>query len=158
MNKLNEQGQFIFYFTAELEDFHVVELSTRITSAQELLNLGIKGLNLPRHSIQSALYNHKDSIQDAAYTVISDWVKQYQHASEAYFNILASLQKCKMNQLASQLREWAEGPYSTWLITKESKSNDMKPIKTLLILYEVLFEFFYNSTFPAKSWQDSCQH
>ena len=94
------------------------------------------------HKIQSELYNHKESIQDAAYAVISDWVKQYQHASEAYVNILASLEKCKMNQLASQLRKWAEVASDTGQITKESKSNDTELIKTALILYAVFMFFF----------------
>ena len=87
------------------------------------MNLGIKGLNLPRHTIQSAVYNNKDCIQDAAHAVISDWALQYETKSMAYVDIIASLQKCKMNQLASEMRQWAEGVAFTEDISKQSKFN-----------------------------------
>ena len=106
-----------------LEDYHILELSTRITNQQELMNLGINGLKLPRHTIQSALYNHKGCIQDAANDVLSTWAQRYETPSEAYVNILAGLAKCKMNHLASQLREWSVGVASTWPISNERKSN-----------------------------------
>ena len=96
------------------------KLSTRITDRQELLNLGIIGLQLPRHIIQSALYNDRNSIQDAAFTVISDWVKQQKTRSEAYANITGCLQKCKMKQLATELRQWVEGAVPTE-ISREGK-------------------------------------
>ena len=116
----------LIHISAELKDSHLVELSTRITSQQELMNLGIKGLNLPRHTIQSALYNHRDSIQDAAYAVISDWVLQYETRSKAFATLVACLQKCKMRQLATELRLWVEGADSTQEISKESRYNFSK--------------------------------
>ena len=85
------------------------------------MDLGIKGLNLPRHTIQSAVYNNKDGIQEAAHAVISDWALQYETKSMAYVDIIAGLQKCKMNQLASEMRQWAEGAAFTKDISKESK-------------------------------------
>ena len=103
-----------------LEDSHVHELSTRITNQQDLMNLGINGLKLPRHTIQSALYNHRDSIQGAAYAVILDWMKQQDTRTEAFANIIDCLQKCKMNQLATELWQWAEGAVLTQ-ISSESK-------------------------------------
>ena len=84
-----------------LEDAHILELSTRISSTQDLLNLGINGLNLPRHTIQSAVHYHKDSIQEAAYTVLTSWANQQETVAEAYINIVAALKQCKMNQLAT---------------------------------------------------------
>ena len=112
------------HILAMLEDSHILALSTRITNLQELMNLGINGLNLPRHIIQSAVYNSKDSIHDATIDVLSSWVKQQANMSEAYVNILASLEKCKMTQLATQLREWAEGTADTCQTSKESKLKD----------------------------------
>ena len=111
----------IICISAELEDSHILELSKRITSKQELMNLGIKGLNLPRHTIQSAVYNNKDCIQDAAHAVISDWAQKHETKSMAYENIIASLQKCKMNQLASEMRQWAESAAFTEDISQQSK-------------------------------------
>ena len=113
----------IICISAELEDSHILELSRRITNKQELMNLGIKGLNLPRHTIRSALYKNKDCIQDAAHAVISDWALQYETKSMAYVDIIASLQKCKMNQLASEVRQWAESAAFIEDISKQSKFN-----------------------------------
>ena len=104
-----------------LEDSHILELSTRITSTPDLLNIGINGLNLPRHTIQSAVHNHRDSIQEAAYTVLTSWANQQETKTEAYLNIIAALKQCKMNQLATELRQWVEGTAFTEQLSKESK-------------------------------------
>ena len=85
------------------------------------MDLGIKGLNLPSHTIQSAVYNNKDCIQEAARAVISDWALQYETKSMAYVSMIAGLQKCKMNQLASEMRQWAESAAFTEDISKQSK-------------------------------------
>ena len=85
------------------------------------MNLGIKGLNLPRHTIQSAVYYNKDYIQDAAHAVISEWAFQYRDHSVAYINMIAGLQRCKMTHLATELRQWAEGEAFTEQISKQSK-------------------------------------
>ena len=85
------------------------------------MNLGIKGLNLPRHTIQSAVYYNKDYIQDAAHAVISEWALQCRDHSVAYRNMIAGLQKCKMTDLATELRQWAEGEAFTEQISKQSK-------------------------------------
>ena len=111
----------IIHISAELQDVHILQLSTKITNLQELMNLGINGLNVPRHTIQSALYNNRHNINDAAHAVISDWALQYETKSMAYVNIIAGLQKCKMLQLATELRQWAEGEAFTDHISKESK-------------------------------------
>ena len=116
----------IIRISAELEDSHVLELSTRITNQQELMNLGINGLNLPRHTVQSAVYNNRNSIQDAAYAVISGWALQHKTKSKAYVNIIPCLQKCKMTQLATELRKWVEGATFTEQISKESKFHFFK--------------------------------
>ena len=85
------------------------------------MNLGINGLNLPRHTIQSAVYNHRDNIKDAAHAVLSEWALQHKTKSMAYASMIAGLQKCKMIQLATELRQWAEGEAFTEQISKQSK-------------------------------------
>ena len=107
-----------------LEDSHILELSTRISSTQDLLNVGIYGLNLPRHTIQSAVYNHKDSIQEAAYTVLTTWANQQETKAEAYLNIITAFKKCKMNQLATELRQWVDGEAFTEQLSKERMLKD----------------------------------
>ena len=90
-----------------------------MTSEQDLMNLGIKGLNIPRHKIQSTIHD-KDSINDAAHHVISTWVGQQNNRSEAYLNLISGLQKCRMNQLASELKQWVEGAVDIHMISEDS--------------------------------------
>ena len=69
------------------------------------------------------MYNNKDCIQDAAHAVISDWAQKHETKSMAYENIIASLQKCQMNQLASEVRQWAEVAAFKEDISQQSKFN-----------------------------------
>ena len=95
-------------FVGCLEDSHILDLSKRITGEEELLTLGIKGLELPDFKIKSALYDNKQ-IQSAAYEVLSSWRQQYENSQEAFQNLIAALVKVEMNQLAAQLQEWTHG-------------------------------------------------
>ena len=97
-----------------------------ISNQQDLMKLAINGLKLPRDTVQSALYNNRNSIQDAAYAVISDWALQHRTKSKAYENIIASLQKCEMIHLAIELRQWAEGAASMEQISEKSELNLLK--------------------------------
>ena len=85
-----------------------MDLSKRITSEEELLTLGIKGLELPDFKIKSALYDNKH-IQSAAYEVLSFWRQKYESSHEAFQNLIAALVKVEMNQLAAELQEWTQG-------------------------------------------------
>ena len=95
-------------FTGCLEDSHILDLSKRITSEEDLLTLGIKGLALPKFKIRSALYDNKH-IQSAAYEVLSFWRQKYESSHEAFQNLIAALVKAEMNQLAAELQEWTRG-------------------------------------------------
>ena len=85
-----------------------MELSKRITSESELMNLGIRVLKQPEFIIKTALYNKKE-IQKATYEVLSTWEKQQNSLQEAYINLHAGLKKNQMIQLAAELRQWVEG-------------------------------------------------
>ena len=54
-----------------LEDSHVLHLSQRITSEQHLRDLGTRALGVKQHIIDTALFNYRTCIQDAAYNVLS---------------------------------------------------------------------------------------
>ena len=58
-----------------LEDVHILELSKRITNEPDLMELGVKILQLPDFIVKTALYNKKE-IQSATHEIISDWSKQ----------------------------------------------------------------------------------
>ena len=82
-----------------LEDVDILELSDRITSEQELMNLGVKVLNLPDFKVQSALYDKKE-LQPATQKILRSWRKAQTNKHEAYQILCKELRKHKMNMLA----------------------------------------------------------
>ena len=95
--------------TGRLEDVHLLELSRKITSAQELEDLGIKVLKLRGYKIKAALYDHSNSIQAATHDVISSWVQKQSSRQEAYTTLLTGLKEAELHQLAGELQELVEG-------------------------------------------------
>ena len=103
-------SQIMQFLSDELDDAHVLELSRRITSESELLNLGINGLRLREYIIDAALFRHPKDIQDAAHYVLREWVKRQSNRVDAYHSLLKCLKQCEMNELARDLRKLAVGP------------------------------------------------
>ena len=106
--------------TGTLEDSHLVHLSEMITSKAQLRSLGIIGLGLKKEVVDTALHNHR-TIEDAAYNVVSTWSLQWTHRSEAFTNLIASLRKCQMNQLANELQQ-IKSQASSETLTTETES------------------------------------
>ena len=65
----------------------------------ELRDLGTKVLKLPQFVIDTALYNHRTDINEAAHVVVSTWCQQLENQQEAYDILQAELQK-KIQQAA----------------------------------------------------------
>ena len=80
-----------------LQDEHVLDISKRITSGEELMDFGIKGLGLPDFKIKTAMYDHSDSIQAATHELLSTWLKKQTDRQEAYKNLQAGLKRAQMN-------------------------------------------------------------
>ena len=95
-----------------LEDIHLVELSSLITSPIDLRTLGIKGLKLPESTIQSALTDNPGAIQAAAYSVLSTWRKRYKDPVAAFNNLVTALRKCWMYNFAWNLTKGAQRRHS----------------------------------------------
>ena len=95
--------------TDSLEDVHLLDLSKRITTGEELTDLGIKVLKLPDFRIRAALYDHKKSIQAATQDVIHSWLLQQSNRQEAYTALHTGLKEAKMHQLAGELQLWVKG-------------------------------------------------
>ena len=106
-------SQIIQFLSGELDDSHVFELSRRITSESELLNLGINGLKLREYITDAAVYRHPKDIQDAAHDVLKEWVKRQSNRVDAYHSLLRCLKDCEMNELARDLRKLAVGPVNS---------------------------------------------
>ena len=69
-----------------LEDTHLWELAQRITSEQELRDLGLKILRLPGYKVKSALYNKRD-IELAAYETLETWMENQINRKKTYRNL-----------------------------------------------------------------------
>ena len=93
------------------------------------MNLGINGLEMPQDMIHSAVYNHKGSIKDAAHDVLSDFVRRFESKMDAYKYLMRGLHKCKMNQLAAEVRQWVEGGWDSQQISDESKYISYKYLR-----------------------------
>ena len=112
---------------------HLAKLSRSITTPTELKTLGIESLKIPESNIQSALTNNRGDIRAAAYRVLSTWRKKYEDPSEAFRDLVAALEKCDMNQYASQLQPHPQaGPSSdgpgTVTNRKSPKTTDSEPL------------------------------
>ena len=105
-----------------LEDVHILELSKRITNEPDLMELGVKVLELPDFIVKTALYNKRE-IQLATHEVISDWSKQQTNRFEAYTALKKALEKSKFTSLAGVLQQWVEGTVQQLDISNQSKST-----------------------------------
>ena len=108
------------FTSGSLEDVHILELSKRITNEPDLMELGIKVLELPDYVVKTALYNKKE-IQLATHEVISDWSKQQANRFEAYTALKQVLEKSKFMSLAGELQQWVEGTVQHLDISDQSK-------------------------------------
>ena len=106
--------------SGSLEDVHILELSKRITNEPDLMELGVKVLQLPDFIVKTALYNKKE-IQSATHEVISDWSKQQTNTFGAYTALKEALEKSKFTSLAGVLQQWVEGTVQHLDISGQSK-------------------------------------
>ena len=88
-----------------LNDSDLLKLSERITNRDELMKLGVNDLKLPDCKIKSALYDHRDSINSAAYEVLSSWQLQHENRNDAHNILLSSLTQHNMMYLIGAIQE-----------------------------------------------------
>ena len=86
------------------------------------MKLGVKVLKLPDYKIKSALYNHSDSINSAAYEVLSKWRVQYENRYEAYNILMSSLEQHNMMHFVGATQEPSEETRANLSISVESKT------------------------------------
>ena len=112
-----------------MEDAHLWELAQRITSTQDLLDLGLKVLKLPDYKVESALSSKKE-VELAAHRTLQIWIRKQTNRYEAYRTLVTSLKSCGMHQLAAQLMEWVEKTRMTsdFLETRELVAMEMRSV------------------------------
>ena len=98
----------ICHVSGSLTDAHILELSKRITNESELMDLGVKVLELPDFLIKTAMYDNTGKIQPATHETLSRWLKNQNNRQEAYKNLYTGLGRSGMNQLAAELKQWVE--------------------------------------------------
>ena len=104
-----------------MDDTHLWELAQRITTQQELLDLGLKVLGLPHHQVSSALTNNRD-VDLAAHHILQIWYRQYTSSIEAYTDLYTSLKRHGKIQLAAQLQELVSPGATPSTSTKANQS------------------------------------
>ena len=98
----------MLYCLGSLEDEHIWKLAERITSEQQLKDLGLKVLQIRDFKIESALTD-KRNINPAAHRVLQTWVSGQNNPCEAYTNLVSGLRSNELNALAGELTKWVEG-------------------------------------------------
>ena len=101
---------YLFGQTDSLTDSHILELSRRITDAEELWVLGVNVLGLSEHEIRSTQTKYHPDINQTAHHLLTTWLRQQVDRQEAYTALLVSLRGCQgMQNLAGRLKQWVEG-------------------------------------------------
>ena len=99
---------FISQITENLTDIHVLKLAERVTNVNDLQQLGVEILDLPKYTVDAAVTNSRNSIQSAVYDVLRTWMKRQSTRREAYDTLMKALLENKWDNLATELREWPE--------------------------------------------------
>ena len=97
-----------------------MDLSHRITSRKDLLEVGVKVLKLPDCKIQTALCDHKD-IYSATHDVLRSWRKGQNNDQEAYIILKASFRQHGFNNLAAVLDREPTTASAIFTLSQESK-------------------------------------
>ena len=84
------------------------DLSERITSEGDLLDVGLKMLNIPERKIDLALANHPRNIQAAVREVLRFWLRQQTNREIAYTVMYDALWRNGWKMLANELKKWVE--------------------------------------------------
>ena len=100
-----------------------MKVADRITSEDDLVNVGVTGLKIPYHKIKSALTNHPKDIQSATHDVLYTWVKSQLSRAEAFEELCTALRKCEMNLLATELETWANKEDTPNTLCEERRYN-----------------------------------
>ena len=101
--------QSSLFYLGSLEDDHIVKLCQQITSRADLMELGVNVLRLPGYTVDSAITDNRNSIQEAAHKVLSTWLVRQANKTEAYRSLVTSLRRSNMTLLGNQLVEWVQG-------------------------------------------------
>ena len=88
-------------YTWRLEDKHLFSLSQNLGNTGNLRTLAYRGLVLEHSQVESAINNHPNDIQTAAYEVLSTWSKDQQDRAEAHIKLNSALHECDLGILTN---------------------------------------------------------
>ena len=90
-------------FSRTLEDEHVLNISRKVTDVGILRKLAYRGLKLEDHEIESSITNKQNDIQSAMHELLKIWCRKQNNGEEAFSNLHAALQECRLIMLADEL-------------------------------------------------------
>ena len=91
--------------TRRLEDKHLFSLSQNLGNTGNLRTLAYRGLALEHSQVESAINNHPNDIQAAAYEILSTWSKDQEDKAEAHIKLNSALQECDLGILTNVLED-----------------------------------------------------
>ena len=86
---------------------HIWKLAERITSEQQLKDIGLKVLKICDFKIESALTD-RTNINLAAHLALKTWARDQNNRCEAYTNLVSALRSNGFKDLAGKLTQWVE--------------------------------------------------
>ena len=83
-----------------LKDLDIYKISTRVDNPMILHRLALQ-LNIKRHEIQTALTNHRFSLQEAAHAVLCTWFLTQQSPQEAFVEMRHALIQAELQLIVN---------------------------------------------------------
>ena len=92
-----------------LKDAHLLDLSRRITSTNDLEDLGLNILQFDDYQVDNAKCDGKNSINKAAHELLKKWRNNQVTREAAFSNLYRALRNHGWKHLAGLLNQWSNG-------------------------------------------------
>ena len=83
----------------ELTDEMLLNVALEISKRSDVLQLGVKGLDMQINEVETSLQNNKDDITMAMHDVMKTWRASYGDFKVAYVDLSEALKAVKMNSV-----------------------------------------------------------
>ena len=96
---------FHLFFSASLENHHLLDFSNYFTDKSEFMDLGMKILNLKDYDVERTLTNEGNDIRISTYKILKKWRVWYGDGAKALDDLLQSLKKGGKEKLCTELKK-----------------------------------------------------
>ena len=92
-----------------MKDSHIWDLAQRVTSQEQLQNLGAEILNLSADELDITLIEERDEINFVGREILKTWMKTQATPEEAYKKLFTNLLNHGWRNIAEKLRQLITG-------------------------------------------------